>query len=51
MENNVYFLKVLKASYIHSGIGSRSVPIGSLSDENVISFQFLKFSSGRMLQH
>ena len=41
--------------YILSGIGSRSVPVdrlaGWLSDENVISFNFLKFSSGQMLQH
>ena len=40
---------------ILSGIGSRSVPVswqaGKLSDENVISFDFLKFCSGQMLQH
>ena len=41
--------------YILSGIGSRLVPVdrqtGWLSDENVISLDFFKFSSGQMLQH
>ena len=40
---------------IHSGVGSRSVPVCRLTswyaDENVISFKFLKFSSRQMLQH
>ena len=39
--------------YIHSDIGSRSVPVdrlvGWLADENVISFQFLIFSSGQIM--
>ena len=45
--------------YILSGIGSRSAPVnrqagwqaGRLSDENVISLEYLKFSSGQKLQH
>ena len=41
--------------YILSDIGSRSVPVdrqaGRLSDENMISLEFLKFSSGQMLWH
>ena len=28
--------------YILNGIGSRSVPVDRLSDENVISFEFFK---------
>ena len=41
--------------YIPSGIGSRLVPVGRLvsrlADENVISFEIFKFSSGQILQH
>ena len=37
--------------YIPSGIGSRSVPVGRLADKNMILFDFLKFSSGQILQH
>ena len=41
--------------YILSGIGSRSVPVdrqaGCQLDKNMISFDFLKFSSEQMLQH
>ena len=45
--------------YIHSGIGSKSVPVGRqvgrlagrLADENVILFEFLQFCSRQMLQH
>ena len=38
-------------SYTLSGIGSRSVLADRLSDENVISLDFLKFSNGPMLEH
>ena len=45
----------LKAIYVHSGKGSRSVPVDSLAewlaDEKIISLEFLKFSSGQALQH
>ena len=41
--------------YILSGVDSRSVPVdrqaGRLSDKNVISFEFFKFSSGQILEH
>ena len=41
--------------YIRSGIDCRSVPVdrqaGRPANENMISFEVLKFSSGQMLQH
>ena len=37
--------------YIHSDIGSRSVSVDRLADNNMIWFDFLKFSSAQMLQH
>ena len=49
MEITLIFKKF--EGYILSGIDSRSVPVDRLADENVISFEFLKFSSGQMLQH
>ena len=58
MEIITFILRKLEC-YTHSGIGSSLVPVdrlagkqtGSLADKNVISFNFLKFSSGRILQH
>ena len=49
MEITLIFRKF--ESFIVSGIGSRSVPVDRQADENVISLEFLKFSSGQVLQH
>ena len=41
--------------YIHSGIGSGSVPVGRQAGkdarQNMTSYEFLKIFSGQMLQH
>ena len=43
------FSESLKATYIRSSIGSRSVPVDRLANKNVISFKFFKFSSEQIL--
>ena len=49
MERLITFRKF--EGYIHSGIVSRSIPVGRLADKNMISFEFFKFFSGQMLQY
>ena len=50
MPTEITFIFRKFEGYIHSGIGSKSVPVGRLADENAILFEFLKFSFEQMLQ-
>ena len=51
MPTEITFIFRKFEGYIPSGIGSRSVPVGRLADEHVISFEIFKFSSGQIFQH
>ena len=58
MPTEITFIFRKFEGYIHSGIGSRSVPVGRLAGrpagcqtKTSVRSEFLKFSSGQILQH